>query len=85
LADIVRERQIGLVLAPHDMRSAANALVSLLRNRPALSSAGVAARKTAREMFDRDVLAQQLENVLLSAIGRVERPLAEDAYARRAA
>jgi glycosyltransferase involved in cell wall biosynthesis len=70
LADLVRERGLGLVLDPSDFAESARALVGFLKNPTEIQSARLAARRAARELFDRDVLAAQLEDVLLKAADR---------------
>jgi glycosyltransferase involved in cell wall biosynthesis len=70
LADLVRERGLGLVLDPSDFAESARALVGFLKNPTEIQSARLAARRASRELFDRDVLAAQLEDVLLKAADR---------------
>ena len=70
LADLIRQRGFGLVLDPCDMQAAGKALVELLADRRRLASTGEAARRTGRELFDRDQLAFQLEGILLRAAGQ---------------
>ena len=66
-ADLLRETGAGLVLDPHDREAAADALVATLADREALGRMGEAARRLARERFDRDALAAELEAVLVAA------------------
>jgi len=66
-ADLLRETGAGIVLDPHDRDAAAYALVSVLDDRDALQTMGEAARRLARERFDRDTLAARLESVLRAA------------------
>lgn len=70
LADLIRERGLGLVLDPADFSKAAQKLNVFLQNRERMSRAATAARRAGRELFDRDLLASRLENVLLNATGR---------------
>lgn len=70
LADLIRERGIGLVLHPHDVGVAAGTLLSYLHDETTMALARESARCTARELFNRDVLASQLEDVLLTACGQ---------------
>jgi glycosyltransferase involved in cell wall biosynthesis len=68
-AELLRETGAGLVLDVHDVESAAEQLVQALRDPDWLRRAGAAARKLAMERFSRDMLAKQLEAVLLEAVG----------------
>jgi YD repeat-containing protein len=67
-ADILRYTGAGLVLSPHDLDGAAEALVRALRDREWLARAGAAARRQAVERFHRDRLAAELEQVLIRAV-----------------
>lgn len=67
-ADIIRQTDCGLVLDPHDMQSAADEIVTAVRDRPWLSRAGAAARRVAEQRFDRVNLSQLWESVLLGAV-----------------
>lgn len=67
-ADLIRETGAGLVLDPNDVEGAAEDLVRVVRNETWLRDAGAAARALARERFDRDKLAAQLEQVLVDAV-----------------
>ena len=66
--EIIEESGSGLVLDPHDVDAAAGLLVEKIRDENWLGEAGRAAEKLARERFDRDKLAKQLETVLFEAI-----------------
>jgi len=66
-ADLLGETGAGLVLDPHDREAAAAALVATLADREALGRMVEAARRLARERFDRDALAAELEAVLIAA------------------
>jgi glycosyltransferase involved in cell wall biosynthesis len=70
LADLIRERGLGLVLDPANFTNAALELNGFLRNRERMARAAMSARRAGRELFDRDTLASRLENVLLDATGR---------------
>ena len=63
-ADILRETGAGLVLHPHDMDAAKDALLRALRDEAWLKDAGEKAHKLARDRFARDVLAEKLVGVL---------------------
>lgn len=62
--DILRETGAGLVLDPHDMDKAKDALLGALRDDAWLESAGHKARKLAEDRFSRDGLAAELIGVL---------------------
>jgi glycosyltransferase involved in cell wall biosynthesis len=66
-ADLLRVERAGLVLHPTDFEQAARMLVSAIRDRAWLETAGAAASALARSRFDRDRLADQLESVLRAA------------------
>ena len=68
-ARMLRESGAGLAV-PHAVEPAADALVSLLHDRPRLVAAGEAARRLATERFDRDQQAERLEGVLHRAVER---------------
>ena len=63
-ADILRETGAGLVLDPHDLDAAKNALLGALKDDAWLKSAGQRARKLAEDRFSRDGLAAELIGVL---------------------
>ena len=63
-ADILRETGAGLVLDPHDLDAAKDALLSALRDEAWLKNAGQKARKLAEDRFSRDGLAAELIGVL---------------------
>ena len=65
-ADIVHETGAGLVLHPHDMNKAKDALLKALGDEAWLKSAGQKARKLAQERFSRDGLAAELIAVISS-------------------
>jgi glycosyltransferase involved in cell wall biosynthesis len=69
-ADLLRGSGAGVVLPPDDAPVAAALLAQVLGSREFLSSAGEAALHLARTQFDRDVLARDLESVLLGAVER---------------
>jgi glycosyltransferase involved in cell wall biosynthesis len=68
LADLVRERDCGLVM-PRDPEQAAAALVARLDDPLWLERAGAAARALGRERFDRDAHARELEAVFARVTG----------------
>jgi glycosyltransferase involved in cell wall biosynthesis len=63
-ADLLRSTGAGLVLPHADPRAAAERLAALALDDDAVARAGAAASALARERFDRDRLAVQLEDVL---------------------
>lgn len=67
-ADILRQSGAGIVLDIHNIQQAAEDLVSALHDSGWLQRASRAARILAKERFSRDLLAKQLEQVLLEAI-----------------
>ena len=68
--DLVEERGIGLALDRHDKRRAADQVARLLRDREKLRIMGNKARAVGRELYDRDLLAQHLLDVLERAARR---------------
>jgi glycosyltransferase involved in cell wall biosynthesis len=74
LADLFRETGAGLVLDPRDHRRAAGQLAEALRDGRWQQGAREAARRLAREQFDRDLLVARLERVLLDVASQRERP-----------
>lgn len=66
-AELVRETGAGLVLDPHDLEGAKDALLGALRDEAWLKEAGRRARKLAEDRFSRDVLAANLLGVLEEA------------------
>ncbi len=79
LGDLIRERGIGLVLTPGEPEASARAVVEALRDARWCRAARLAARRAARETFDRDRLASRLEAVLCRACGQ---PVPEAGAAR---
>lgn len=72
LAEMIHATGCGLVLPPADFDTAAGQLLAALHNPQWLASARTAAAQTARSRFDRDVLAERLEGVLLRAVPTCE-------------
>ncbi len=66
-ADLIRERDAGLVLDAKDTSAAAQAVVTALRTRGWAERAGANARRLAEERFSRDLLTAQLMEVLAEA------------------
>ena len=69
-ADRIRETGCGLVLDPNDLESAADSLVRSIRDEQWLAAARTAAARVAQQRFNRDELAEQLESVLVRAVGQ---------------
>jgi glycosyltransferase involved in cell wall biosynthesis len=69
-AELLRETGAGVVLGARDVQGSAYRLARVLHDRVWLEKAGSAARRLAESRFSRDMLAQQLEAVLLEAVGR---------------
>ena len=68
-AAVIRESGAGLVLDRRDADVAASQLVRGVRDGAWLRAAGEAARRLATERYDRDILTDLLEQVLLRAVG----------------
>lgn len=73
IGKLIDERRFGLSLPPTDISGAARQVVGAVIDPTWLRAAGLAARQTARELFDRDRLAEQLEEVFLQAVS-ADRP-----------
>lgn len=69
-AELLRESGAGIALDPVDAKRAARQLVELLRDSAAIRRMRTASARLASERFDRELLAQRFEGVLLDAIGR---------------
>lgn len=67
-ADLLRDSGAGLVLPTNDPEGAASQLDAFVADREKLKSAGQAARTLAEDCFGRDMLADELEEVLRDAI-----------------
>lgn len=78
-AELLREYGAGAELKHDDPRGAAERLAALARDSGRLAKCREGARLLARDHFDRDALAEQLERVLCRAAGR----LPESPRARR--
>jgi glycosyltransferase involved in cell wall biosynthesis len=65
---LLDESGAGIVLPPNDPEEAARRLADFVADAQRLQGAGRAARKLASERFSRDMLCDQLEQVLLSAV-----------------
>lgn len=68
LAKTIRDSGAGLVLDAEDIESSAQRISKAVRDRNWLADTGVIARKLAKEQFERDKLARQLEGVLREAV-----------------
>lgn len=67
LADLIRKYKIGLVLPCNDVTASADQLVAFMHDRKKLNSAGMNARKLAEKQFDREILVQKLNEILIQA------------------
>ncbi len=67
-AGLLRETGAGIVLPPDDIAKAAEMLAEFLHSEPRLEQARQAAKRLARERFDRIRLASQLESILLKTV-----------------
>lgn len=70
-AKLLKETGAGIVLPANDAEEAALRLGNFIADKSQLRKAGQAARKLAEDRFSRDQLANQLEQVLLSATGQI--------------
>lgn len=68
IAELIAASGAGLVLPPDDPGGAAAAVAAFVRDRPAWEAARTAACALARDRFDRDLLFQDFERVLISAV-----------------
>jgi glycosyltransferase involved in cell wall biosynthesis len=76
-ADLLRQTGAGIVVPHGDPAAAAHRLAALAGSEEARQRASAAARRLARESFDRDKLAVQLEAVLARAVRLHRSPVAE--------
>lgn len=74
LGGIMEQANCGLQLAPDDPQHGAELLIRAITDPVWLSRARAAARHVGRSMFDRDVLASKLEEVLLRVAGVAQGP-----------
>ena len=65
---ILEESGAGIVLNPKDIESSAETLVEKIKDNNWLSSAGHAARELAESSFDRNILALEINKVLLDSV-----------------
>ena len=68
-ADILRTEGAGIVLPPRNAAKGAEVLLGFLNSEEHLRDAGLQARRVAEERFSRDVLAAQLLQVIVTAVG----------------
>ena len=68
--DLIEQTGAGLVIPPNDPVAAAQALAKFTSDAGRLTAAGKAARRLAEDQFDRDILAQQLEGVLVDVAAK---------------
>jgi glycosyltransferase involved in cell wall biosynthesis len=67
-AKLLEENGAGVVLDRRDIDQATLKLLDFINDQKRLKDAGISARRLAEEMFSRDKLAKQLEQVLLLAV-----------------
>ena len=67
-AEYLATHQAGLTLSRSDIDAAAREITALVQDRDRMKAMGEAALSLARDHFDRDVLAAQLEQVITDAI-----------------
>lgn len=67
-AEVLQECKAGFVVSPYSPEEGAAKLVEKLNNPDELEAMGREAKKLAKERFDRNVLAKQLEGVLRRAL-----------------
>ena len=72
LAEMFQQTGCGLVLDVNDPDSAAGQLVAAVRDRPWLARAGAAAARLGRERFDRGLLADRMESILLELVPQLK-------------
>ncbi|WP_035059548.1 glycosyltransferase family 4 protein [Andreprevotia chitinilytica] len=68
LAGLLQEQGAGVAVPPDDPNAFADALISMADNREALAAMGVAAKRLAREQFDRARLSNQFVDWLEGAV-----------------
>lgn len=69
-ADLLRENNAGLVLVGKGLDSAARIIIEAVKNPGYMNEMGKNSSILADTFFDREILAQQLEKVLLYAVGK---------------
>ena len=74
LADLIRQQHCGLVLEPTDTKKAAEKLVRALENPVWISETRQAARRVARDAFDRNKLTQRFERLLTAIVQENKQP-----------
>ena len=67
-AELIEENNAGIILEVNDTEIAAITLVEMLNDQVWLSQARNATRQLAENRFSRDMLAKQLENILLTVV-----------------
>lgn len=69
-ADLIRDHDLGVILDPTDLTSAATSLVSFVRSGPRIEAARANARRLADDRFDRDRLTTIALGVIEKAADR---------------
>ena len=67
-AELLEETGAGIVLDVHDVEASARKMVAVIRDTDRLARAAAAARKLAIERFSADLLAGELERVLIGVV-----------------
>ncbi|HKZ02777.1 MAG TPA: glycosyltransferase family 4 protein [Pyrinomonadaceae bacterium] len=81
IKDLLAREQCGITVAPNDPRAMADAVLQLARNAKYREALAANARRVARDVFDRRLLAGKMRGVLATASADKERAvLAEQRY-----
>lgn len=83
VSDLVQSGKEGLIVRPRDIQGLSDAMVSLLRNREARESLGMAAAQRARENFDMSTMVQAYEEVYENLLGDSHNLSAKSAASRQ--
>jgi len=75
--DLFESGREGFIVRPGDVQDFSDGMVSLLRNREARRSFGMAAARRAKENFDVSVMIREYENLYESLLDRVDRQKGE--------
>ncbi len=68
IAQLIRERGLGIVFDPQELQGTAQRLVRFLRDPQAIRQAEAAAHRTGRELFERGKLATSIEQILRESV-----------------
>jgi glycosyltransferase involved in cell wall biosynthesis len=67
---LLEREQCGLTVPANDPKAMADAVLQLARNHQLRASLGTNARRVAVKLFDRDLLAEKMRKILVSAAGQ---------------